>query len=54
MDCQVIMVKIGEGEKGQWPLTRDWDLSENASSKIVHVMKQVFPKDAAVQSLKDN
>jgi len=54
LDCRVIMVKTGEGEKGQPPLTMDSDLAKTASSKLVHIMKKVFPKDDAIQSLKGN
>jgi len=54
LDCRVIMVKTGEGEKGQPPLTADSDLTKTASAKLVHIMKQIFPEDDPIQSLRDN
>jgi hypothetical protein len=54
MDCQIMLVKIGDGEKGQPPNTVDSDFTRIAAPKLTHIIKQIFQKDDAIQRLKDD
>jgi hypothetical protein len=54
IDCQIMLVKIGNGENGHPPNTVDSDLTRAAAPKLAHVIKQIFPKDDTIQRLKDN
>ena len=54
IDCEIMFVKIGDGEKGQPPNQVDSDFTRVAAPKLAHIIKQIFPKDDAIQRLKDN
>ena len=54
LDCQVVMVKTGDRPKGQPPVTTDSLFAEGVPKRIIHIMKQIFPKDDAIQALHEN
>ena len=54
LGCEVMMVKTGDRPKGQPPITSDSLFAEGVPQKIIHIMKQIFPKDNAIQGLDDN
>jgi hypothetical protein len=53
LDCHAVMVKIGEGPKGEPPVTKLSLLTGSASRRIVRIVKQVFPNEYAIQALDD-
>lgn len=54
LGCEVMMVKTGDRPKGQPPITSDSLFAEGVPQKIIRIMKQIFPKDNAIQGLDDN
>ena len=51
LDCHVLMVEIREGQP---PVTADSLFAEGVPQKIIRIMKQIFPKDDAIQALHEN
>jgi hypothetical protein len=48
LDCQVVMVKTGEGQP---PITTDSLFADGIPQKIILIMKRIFPKDHVIQAL---